>query len=165
VELWDSETGGSARCVWKEAQPQDAVFLDLRGPMVKEDAKISGEFAGGTGQFEGLIGTLSFTWSTVFGDSSGRVLTGFAKDLSGSYMLSTLFSREAELAFKRKTSPGSVSALSWADIYTLRTAACGWAFPELPSILMWKSSSVRKQTQMFSVYNLFGGLPKTVATA
>ena len=105
VGLWDTVTGGSARCVWKEAQSQDAVFLDLRGPMVKEDTKISGEFVGGTGQFEGLIGTLSFNWSTVFADNSGRILTGYAEDLSGSYLLSTLFSRKAELAFKQKISP------------------------------------------------------------
>ena len=105
VGIWDSVTGGTAHCVWKESQSQDAAFIELSGQMVKEDAKVSGEFTGGTGQFEGLIGTLSFTWSSVFGDSSGRILSGYAKDLSGSYMVATLFGRQAELAKKQLKNP------------------------------------------------------------
>ena len=73
--------------------------------MVKDDAKVNGEFVGGTGQFEELVGTLSFTWSSVFDDSSEGILTGYAKDLSGSYLVATLFTGETRLAIKPKTNP------------------------------------------------------------
>ena len=105
VGLWDAAAGGSARCVWRESQSQDEVFIDLYGQMVKDDAKVTGEFVGGTGQFEELVGTLSFTWSSVFDDSSKGILTGYAKDLSGSYLVATLFEGETRLAIKPKINP------------------------------------------------------------
>ncbi len=85
VGLWDSETGGPTRCVWKETSGKDKAYVILDGQVIKKGVRVNGEFVDGTGDLKGLAGKISFTWSTVFRNRTDRVLTGHTKDLQGSY--------------------------------------------------------------------------------
>jgi len=85
VGLWDSKTGGSTRCAWRDPNGNKAAYIVLSGQLVKEDVKVTGEFVGGAGTLKGLTGTLSFTWSSVYRNETDRILTGYTKDLTGSY--------------------------------------------------------------------------------
>ncbi|MEA1946971.1 MAG: hypothetical protein U9N83_06665 [Thermodesulfobacteriota bacterium] len=85
VGLWDSKTGGSTRCAWRDPNGNKAAYIVISGQLVKEDVKVTGEFVGGAGTLEGLTGTLSFTWSDVYRNETDRIVTGYTKDLTGSY--------------------------------------------------------------------------------
>jgi hypothetical protein len=86
VGLWDSETGGSARCVWQALEGHEA-YLVLSGQLLKEQVKVTGEFVGGSGDLEGLTGSVNFTWTRVFFNPDEDTQTGHTEDLNGSYRI------------------------------------------------------------------------------
>ncbi len=86
IGLWDAETGGEARCVWRGLEG-DKVFSVLRGELLKQDITVKGEFVGGTGRAEGIEGGFTLTSSRIYYDGDERVLTLHSKDLSGNYRI------------------------------------------------------------------------------
>ncbi len=86
VGLWDAETGGTTRCVWRDLEG-NKVFSVLGGKVLEEAVQIEGELIGGTGPAEGIEGKFSFTWTSVFFDGDEQVLSGHTKDLAGSYRI------------------------------------------------------------------------------
>ena len=89
VGLWDADTGGTSRCVWRQPGGKDEAYLVLKGQIVTENVRVNGEFVGGTGSLQGLEGSISFTWWSVFRNRTDRILTGYTEDLQGSYQVST----------------------------------------------------------------------------
>lgn len=86
VGLSDSVAGGSARCVWRSMEGDEA-YIVLTGQPLEQTSKVTGEFVGGTGSLRGIEGTFSFTWSSVFTNESQGIITGQTKDLKGSYRI------------------------------------------------------------------------------
>ena len=86
VGLLDSVAGSSVRCVWRSLKGEKA-YCVLSGQPLKEGAKVTGEFVGGTESLKGLTGTFNFTWSFTFTDENRGIFTGHTKDLSGSYQI------------------------------------------------------------------------------
>lgn len=86
VGLSDSVAGGSARCVWRSMQG-DKAYIVITGQPLKEHVKVTGEFVGGIGGLQGIEGTFTFTWSSVFINKNQGVFTGQTKDLKGSYKI------------------------------------------------------------------------------
>jgi hypothetical protein len=86
VGLWDSETGGSARCVWQGLEGQEA-YLVLNGQLLKERVQVTGEFVGGSGELTGLTGSINFTWTRVFFNPDQGTQTGHTEDLAGTYRI------------------------------------------------------------------------------
>ena len=86
VGLSDSETGGSARCVWRSMEG-DKAYIMLTGKPLEKSNKVTGEFVGGTGSLRGIEGTFTFTWSSVFTNKNQGTFTGQTKDLKGSYRI------------------------------------------------------------------------------
>jgi hypothetical protein len=86
IGLWDSETGGSARCVWQGLEGQEA-YLVLSGQMLREDVQVTGVFVGGSGELKGLRGGVNFSWTRVFVSPDDGTQTGHTKDLTGTYRI------------------------------------------------------------------------------
>ena len=86
IGLWDSQTGGTIRCVWDDMHGQK-IYVVLSGTQMKEGATLTGEFIGDTGAFEGIQGTFIFTWTTVSFNTGDAVVAGYAKDIKGSYRI------------------------------------------------------------------------------
>jgi len=86
VGLWDSKTGGTARCVWDDMKGQK-IYVVLNGTQLEKGATLTGEFVGGTGAFQGIQGNFIFTWTTASFDTGDKVIAGYAKDIKGSYRL------------------------------------------------------------------------------
>ena len=86
VGLADSATGGSARCVW-HSMAGDRAYIVLSGQPLKQGVKVSGEFVGGSATLQGIQGSFTFTWSSVFINKNQGVFTGQTKDLKGSYKI------------------------------------------------------------------------------
>ena len=86
VGLWDTDTGGVVRCVWRDLHGH-RIFGVLSGTRLKEGAVLSGEFVGGTGPFEGIQGDFRFTWTLVSYDTGDDVLSGYATDIHGTYRI------------------------------------------------------------------------------
>ena len=86
VGLSDSETGGSARCVWRSMEG-DKAYIVLAGQPLEQTSKVTGEFVGGTGSLRGIEGKFTFTWSSVFTNKNQGTFTGQTKDLKGSYRI------------------------------------------------------------------------------
>lgn len=84
VGLWDTETGGTARCVWDDMKGH-RIYVVLTGTQMKEGATLTGEFVGGTGRFQGIQGNFIFTWTSVSFNTGDKVIAGYAKDIKGSY--------------------------------------------------------------------------------
>lgn len=84
--LWDAKTGGTARCVWDDMQGQK-IYVVLTGTQLKEGATLTGEFVGGTGDFKGIQGNLIFTWTSASFNTGEKVITGYSKDLKGTYRI------------------------------------------------------------------------------
>src|SRR5687768_16517275 len=82
IGLWDSQTGGTARCVWRSPQGNH-IYSVLNGELLKEGVAVQGEFVGGTGQVEGIEGTFSLTWKSIFFNGDERVLTLHAQNVTG----------------------------------------------------------------------------------
>ena len=86
VGLSDSETGGSARCVWR-SMAGDKAYIVLTGKPLERSSKVTGEFVGGAGSLRGIEGAFTFTWSSVFTNENQGTFTGQTKDLKGSYRI------------------------------------------------------------------------------
>ena len=84
VGMWDTETGGTARCVWDNLEGEK-IYVVLTGTQLKEGATLTGEFVGGTGKFQGILGNFIFTWTSVSFNTGDKVIAGYAKDIKGSY--------------------------------------------------------------------------------
>lgn len=87
IGLWDSKTGGSARCTWRDPEGDSAAYMVLDGRITEKGSRLTGHFVGGAGALTGLTGDLSFSWSTVFRDRTNRIFTGYSADLEGSYRI------------------------------------------------------------------------------
>ena len=86
VGLSDSVAGSSVRCVWRSLKG-DRAYSVLSGQPLKEGAKVTGEFVGGTDSLKGLTGTFNFTWMATFTDQNQGIFTGHTRDLKGSYTI------------------------------------------------------------------------------
>jgi len=86
VGLWDSETGGTIRCVWDDMKGRK-IYLVLNGTQLEKGATLTGEFVGGTGPFQGIQGNFILTWALVSFNTDDKVIAGYAKDVKGSYRL------------------------------------------------------------------------------
>ena len=84
VGLWDSQTGGTTRCVWR-SMDGDRVYSVLRGEPLRAGVAVTGEIVGGTGALDGITGSYEFTWHTLDDSEEDDVLTGHARDLNGSF--------------------------------------------------------------------------------
>jgi len=87
IGLWDSRTGGSARCTWRDPEGDSAAYMVLDGRITEKGSRLTGHFISGAGALTGLTGDLSFSWSTVFRDRTNQVFTGYSKDLEGTYRI------------------------------------------------------------------------------
>jgi hypothetical protein len=85
--LWDSQTGGTSRCVWRNPEGEDEAYIVLNGQLAKKDVEVTAEFVGGSGPLKGLEGSFTFTWSSLFRNRDEGVLTGYCKELKGSYRI------------------------------------------------------------------------------
>ena len=87
VGLGDSVTGIIGRCVWKDlAGPE--IYLTLASDRLKQGSQVTGTIVGGTGDFAGISGDLSFNWSSItdMTDADGTVtVTGQTRNLGGRF--------------------------------------------------------------------------------
>ena len=88
VGLSDSTAGIIARCVWKDLDGTE-LYLTLQGELWLEETPFKGNIVGGSGRLKGIIGELSFTWSSfiVQQEESGTTASGQTLDLQGSYQI------------------------------------------------------------------------------
>ena len=86
IGLSDSLAGSSVRCTWRSLEG-DKAYIELVGQPLKESVRVTGKFVGGTGSLQGLQGTFTFTWSSVFINKNQGIFTGQTKDLKGTYSL------------------------------------------------------------------------------
>ena len=86
IGLSDSAAGSSVRCIWRSLKGEKAYSV-MSGRPLKEGAKVTGEFVGGTGSLKGVTGSFTFTWTSTFTDNDQGVFTGHTKDLSGKYQI------------------------------------------------------------------------------
>lgn len=86
VGLSDSAAGSSARCTWR-SMVGEKVYIVLSGQPLEKRLQVAGEFVGGTGSLQGIGGTFSFTWSSVYVDENQGIFTGQTQDLKGSYKI------------------------------------------------------------------------------
>lgn len=88
VGLSDSVTGTVARCVWKDLDGTE-LYITLESEKWQEATLFTGNIVGGSGRLQGIIGELSFTWSslTVQQEASGQIASGQTLDLQGSYQV------------------------------------------------------------------------------
>lgn len=84
--LWDAETGGVTRCVWRGMEGQK-VFVAMDGQPLAEGVQVAGNIIGGTGKMEGIEGSFTFTWSSVFINEDTDTLTGHTENISGTYRI------------------------------------------------------------------------------
>lgn len=86
VGLSDSATGIVARCVWKDLDGTE-IYLTLQGEKWQEETPFTGVIVGGSRTLQGIVGELSFTWSSfiVQQDAAGSTASGQTLDLHGSY--------------------------------------------------------------------------------
>lgn len=88
IGLSDFSTGSDIRCVWRSTDGQE-VYLTLHGARMEEGSRVTGNIVGGTGSFDGITGSLHFTWTTMsFAQTTDEAgIGGFSQDVSGSYQL------------------------------------------------------------------------------
>lgn len=88
IGLADTESGSSARCVWKSLNGIE-IYLTLEGRKLVEGSSVTGQFIGGTQAAEGITGSIEFKWSTMSMQGSNDKITigGYAKELRGNYQL------------------------------------------------------------------------------
>lgn len=86
IGLRDTNTGATARCVWRSLDGQE-IYSVLEGRLLQKDVLVSGEFVGGSGTAQGITGNFSFTWSTLLPSGAGHMVTGYAKNLTGDYRI------------------------------------------------------------------------------
>lgn len=88
VGLSDSTTGIIARCVWEDLDGTE-LYLTLQSEKWQEATPFTGNIVGGSGRLQGIVGELSFTWSSfiVLQEESGSTASGQTLDLRGSYQI------------------------------------------------------------------------------
>jgi hypothetical protein len=91
IGLADSETGSDIRCVWRSLHG-DEIYLTMKGTRLEKGSSITGNIVGGIGSAKGITGSLRFTWSMmsfdqVSSDTAKTGISGFSKDVSGTYKL------------------------------------------------------------------------------
>jgi hypothetical protein len=88
VGLSDSTTGIIARCVWEDLDGTE-LYLTLQSEKWQEATPFTGNIVGGSGRLQGIVGELSFTWSSfiVLQEESGSTASGQTLDLHGSYQI------------------------------------------------------------------------------
>jgi len=88
IGLSDFSTGSDSRCVWRTVDGEE-IYLTFHGTRMEQGSRIAGNIVGGTGKFEGISGSLHFTWTSMsfaqMQDEAG--IGGFTQDLTGSYQL------------------------------------------------------------------------------
>ena len=84
--LWDADTGSTARCAWRGLEGQK-VFIVMDGQPLEEGVLVNGEIIGGTEELEGITGSFTFTWTSVFINEDTDTLTGHTENISGTYRL------------------------------------------------------------------------------
>lgn len=87
VGIWDSETGVTARCAWRHVGGNGVAYIIFEGRMMEEGATVQGKLVGGEGNLEGLEGTMTFTWSTLYRGETDKVVTCHSKDIKGTYRI------------------------------------------------------------------------------
>lgn len=88
VGLSDTETGTVARCVWKDLDGPE-LYLTLESEQLSEKSPFTGKIVGGSEHLEGIVGDLSFIWSSVNVQERGEktTITGQTLDLQGTYKI------------------------------------------------------------------------------
>ena len=87
VGLSDTVTGVVGRCVWEDFAGHE-LYLTLQSNQLLQGIQVAGTIVGGTGQFAGISGELSFNWSSVIlqTDAEGIAnVSGHSKNLVGHY--------------------------------------------------------------------------------
>jgi hypothetical protein len=72
VVLSDTTTGMVGRAVWTDDRG-DQVYSELKGEGTATGSKISGTFVGGTGRYQGAVGSYDFVWRFVMDTEDGAV--------------------------------------------------------------------------------------------
>ncbi len=85
--IWDSQTGGTARCSWRDTGGRGTAYAILEGRLLDKDVVMVGEFVGGTGELAGLSGRFTFNWSQVILNEETLAISAFTKNLSGNFRL------------------------------------------------------------------------------
>ena len=77
-----------ARCVWEDLDGTE-LYLTLQSEKWQEATPFTGNIVGGSGRLQGIVGELSFTWSSfiVLQEESGSTASGQTLDLRGSYQI------------------------------------------------------------------------------
>lgn len=95
VGMRDSKTGGMARCTWRDPDG-DQIFSELSGNILGAQTTVQGTIVGGTGEYAGMQGDYSFTWSwqrfaraqtQEYFERQAPTLQGYATDLTGTWRL------------------------------------------------------------------------------
>jgi hypothetical protein len=68
----DGRGPGTGRAVWTDERG-DRVFSDLAGPSATAGRRVTATITGGTGRYDGLTGSYSFTWNYVVPADDGRI--------------------------------------------------------------------------------------------
>lgn len=77
----DTSSGFVGRGVWTDERG-DTIFSELKGEGTRDCNRIEGVILGGTGRYEGLIGSFEFSWQYVLESDDGTI-RGRATDLKG----------------------------------------------------------------------------------
>ena len=86
IGLWDSQTGGTSRCVWRSVRGH-LVYAVLNGELLKEGVAVKGTFVGGTDEADGIEGGFTLTWKAIFRNGDEDVITVHSTDLAGTYRI------------------------------------------------------------------------------
>lgn len=88
IGLADTESGSDARCVWRALNGQE-IYILLKSQRLAMGASVSGTIVGGTGVVDGIIGSLSFEWTTMSfqKQNNSTEVGGYATNLKGSFQL------------------------------------------------------------------------------
>jgi hypothetical protein len=95
--LWDSATGGTARCRWRHPSG-DEIWSEIEGGLFAKGTPVTGRFVGGTGRYSGISGEFRFDgWFALYiereprgadrDDREGRAITAFTNELTGFWRL------------------------------------------------------------------------------
>lgn len=88
IGLSDSITGADLRCVWKGMEGNE-LYVSLHAQQMSKGILVHGDIVGGSGDAQGITGSLQFHWETLITAKDNRSIAigGYAKDLKGSYTL------------------------------------------------------------------------------
>jgi len=86
VVFSDTRERGIARCVWTGATG-DQIYVDVTSDGPAGFGRARGEFAGGTGRYDGMSGSFQFEWNYSLGRGADATLDGHTLQMSGRYRL------------------------------------------------------------------------------